>query len=323
MSSATGSLPVRAESTSARHDEQPARVDCAIVIVTYNSSSHIDRLLDSLPAAAEGLSIRCIVVDNDSPDNTVEKLRAREDITLVETGANLGYAGAINIGRLHAGPCSSILVLNPDLEVEPGTISRLYAALDSPDVGIAVPTLLDGDGHLYPSLRREPTAIRSLGEALLGNHLPKRPGFLSEIHRDHRTYEDPRDVAWAGGAALLISAACNDDVGAWDDQRFFLYSEETDFARRARSLGYRIRYVPSARAIHENGGSGRAPALSALMTVNRIRYFEKYHQRPATSLFRIAVALHCLLRCTDADQRSALKAVCRRSGWSKLPGGRA
>jgi GT2 family glycosyltransferase len=303
-------------------DRAPDHVDCAVIVVTYNSVAHIEEMLDSLAPAADGLRIRCILVDNDSQDSTVEVVRSRSDVVVVETGSNLGYAGAINVGRMHAGPCSSILVLNPDLVLEPGAITNLYAALESPGVGIAVPMLLDNEGELYPSLRREPSAMRSLGEALLGSRFPRRPAFSSEIHRDHRTYRDSRDVAWAGGAAMLISAECDRDVGAWDDQRFFLYSEETDYQRRARSLGYHVRYTPSARARHENGGSGRAPALSSLMSVNRIRYFEKYHRRPASSLFRFAVALHCLLRFADPDQRAALLAVCRRSRWSALPGGR-
>ena len=56
------------------------------------------------------------------------------------------------------------------------------------------------------------------------------------------------------------------------------------------------------------------------MAVNRIRYYEKYHRRPATSLFRTIVALHYLVRSADPDQRVALKAVIRRSRWPGLPG---
>ena len=54
--------------------------------------------------------------------------------------------------------------------------------------------------------------------------------------------------------------------------------------REPVGCGYRVRYVPTARARHEDGGSGRSPALGALLAVNRVRYYEKYHRRPATSL---------------------------------------
>ena len=296
------------------------QVDCGVIVVTYNSARHIERLFDSLPAAAEGLRTRCVVVDNSSSDETMPILRSQDEVIAVEAGGNLGYAGAINLARTLIGPCSSLLILNPDLVLEPQAITRLYQMLDQPDVGVAVPMLLNDDGSLYLSTRREPSVLRALGEAFFGAHWPGRPGWLSETIRDRYAYEYPRDVAWAGGAALLISAACNGAVGDWDDGRFFLYSEETDFAARARRYGYRVRYVPTARVRHEDGGSGRSPALGALMAVNRVRYYEKYHRRPATSLFRAAVALHYLLRSADPDERMALRALTKRSRWKDLPG---
>jgi N-acetylglucosaminyl-diphospho-decaprenol L-rhamnosyltransferase len=296
--------------------------ECAIVVVSYNSARHIEALLDSVPAAAPGRPARCLVVDNGSTDGTVAILRARGDVTVVEAGENLGYAGAINLARkliTHAGPC---VILNPDLVLEAGALARLYQALDAPGVGIAVPKVLNGDGSLYPSLRREPSPVRALGDALFGRHLPRRPGWLSETIWDRRVYDSGRDVAWGGGAALAVSQACGDAVGDWDEGRFFLYSEDTDFAARARAHGYRIRYVPEARIRHEGGGSGRSPELAALMAVNRVRYYEKYHRHPSTSCFRAVVALHHLLRVTDHRSRVALRAVVRRSAWPDLPGSR-
>ncbi len=298
---------------------EPELVDCAIIVVTYNSARHIASALDSLPAAAEGLRIRCLVVDNDSQDDTAAIVRARDDAVLIEAGGNLGYAGAINLGRASCGPCSSMLILNPDVMLETGAITRLHEALGKPGVGIAVPRLLNEDGSLFLTLRREPSPTRALGDAIFGARVPWRPGWVGETVRNPRAYDSPQNVAWAGGAVMLVSAECDRAVGGWDD-RFFLYSEETDFATRARRCGYRIRYVPAARVRHEDGGSGRSPTLGALLAVNRIRYYEKYHRRPATSLFRSAVALHHLLRWHDPDERVALKAVCLRSRWSALPG---
>jgi GT2 family glycosyltransferase len=295
-------------------------VDCGIIVVSYNSARHIERLLDSLAAATVALKTRCIVVDNGSSDHTTSIVRARDDAILVGADRNLGYAGGINLARSLIGPCSALLILNPDLVVEPGAVARLYEKLQQPGVGITVPMLLDDDGSLYLSARREPSVPRALGDALFGAKIPQRPGWLSEIIRDHRAYQYEQDVAWAGGAVLLISATCHDAVGDWDDSRFFLYSEETDFATRARQCGYRLRYIPTARVRHEDGGSGRSPALGALLAVNRVRYYEKYHRRPATSLFRAAVALHYFLRSADPDQRVALSALVRRSRWKRLPG---
>lgn len=325
MSTSTvGPASVRTPSTVLTADASPAAthdqtVDCTVVVVTYNSADHVSALLDSLPDAAGDLQIRVVVVDNGSRDGTVELLRARRDATLIETGRNLGYAGGINVARAACGPCSSILILNPDLELEPGAIVHLYEALDSPGVGAAVPMLLNEDGSRFFTLRREPSPGRALGDALFGARFPGRAACLSETIYDAGAYHRSIDVAWAGGAALLISCDCDSTVGAWDSDRFFLYSEETDFFRRARLCGYKVRSVPTARARHVGGGSGGAPALAALLAVNRIRYYEKYHGRAISHVFRAAVVIHYLLRSRSPREREALKAVSRRSRWSRLP----
>ena len=299
------------------------RVDCTVIVVSYNSGRHLERLFDSLAVAAAGLRIRCIMVDNGSQDETIKIGRSRDDVEVIETGQNLGYAGAINVGRAHAGPATALLVLNPDLVLEPAAITELLRAINDPEVGIAVPMLLTEHGDLYPSLRREPSLTRALGDAIFGGRMANRPQWLGETIRGKSAYEHPLDVAWAGGAALLISAVCNDAVGDWDDARFFLYSEETDFAARVRRHGFRVRYVPAARVRHEDGGSGRSPALGALLAVNRVRYYEKYHARLAVLVFRAIVILHYLLRSADPGQRVALRALIRRSRWRSLPGGRS
>lgn len=155
-------------------DNSGGDVDCGIVIVTYNSERHIGKLLDSLPAAVGGLSTRCLVVDNASADQTVLAIRDRGDACAVEAGRNLGYAGAINLARARIGSCSALLVLNPDLVLEPGAVTELYRALAQPGTGIAVPRLLSDDGRLYLSTRREPSLSRALGEALFGGRWPAR-----------------------------------------------------------------------------------------------------------------------------------------------------
>jgi N-acetylglucosaminyl-diphospho-decaprenol L-rhamnosyltransferase len=316
-----GVVPPSQHSGGSRGVVPPSQhsVDCAIVVVTYNSARHISRLLDSIPAACAGITARCVVVDNGSADRTAELVRGHPAVTLVETGSNLGYAGAINVGRRHAGQHAALVVLNPDVVLEPGAISRLRATLTDQRVGVAVPRLLNEDGSLYLSLRREPTPLRALGEAIFGSHLPGRPAWLAETIRAPDFYRHEQHVAWAGGAALIISAACCNAVGDWDSDRFFLYAEETDFAARARAAGFQIRYIPDATVRHEGGGSGQSPGLTALMAVNRIRYYEKYHRRPATSLFRAAVALDCLLRSASAGHRYALATVTLRSRWHRLP----
>ena len=310
-------------SASVRSDRDlrdPDRVDCGVIIVTHNSADDLGRLLPSLPAATKGLRIRTVVVDNASSDDTWAKILAYDAVLGISAGGNLGYAGAINVGREHVGPCDSLLVLNADLFLEPGSVGALFEALKESDAGVAVPKILDEEGRLYLSLRREPTLIRALCDACLGSRLGSRPGWSSEIVHDHAVYGGTQTVEWASGAALLIRDGCDRDVGPWDDREFFLYSEETDFFRRARLAGHRCVYVPNARVLHRLGGSGRSPELTALMAVNRVRYYEKYHHRTFSGLFRAVVALGEMLRVTDPWHRLAFRTVLRRKSWAELPG---
>jgi GT2 family glycosyltransferase len=306
--------------TADRDLRDPNRVDCGVIIVTYNNAGDLDRLLGSLPAATEGLRIRTVIVDNASSDGTWTEIQALDDVIAISAGGNLGYAGAINVGREHVGACESVLVLNADLFLEPRSVVTLFEALKRSHAGVAVPMILDEMGHLYPSLRREPTLIRALCDACLGARLGSRPSWMSETIHTHAEYCGAQMVEWASGAALMISDGCNRDVGGWDDGRFFLYSEETDFFKRARLAKYRCVYVPSARVRHRLGGSGRSPELAALMAVNRIRYYKKYHRRPYSSLFRAVVALGEILRAKNPEHRSAFRFVIRRKSWASLPG---
>jgi GT2 family glycosyltransferase len=183
-------------------------------------------------------------------------------------------------------------------------------------VGIAVPIILGSDGHAEPSLRREPSLTRALGDALFGRRFASRPGWLSEMVWDRDAYHRPHRVDWATGAAAMVSAACDAAVGDWD-ARFFLYSEEVDHAARARDAGFTIEFVPAARVCHRAGGSGSCDALVALLAVNRIRYMEKRGRN--TGAYRMTVALHELLRAFNPGHRLALKMVMRRSSWASLP----
>lgn len=287
--------------------------DCTAIVVTYNSAADIGGLLASLPAAAAGLSLRVVVVDNGSRDATTEIVSGHQDVICVRAGANTGYAAGVNLGREHAGRCAALLVLNPDLVLEPGAIAELYAALTTNHgTGAVVPALLDGAGHRHLSVRREPTITRALGDALLGGHLGGRPGRFSEIVRDGDRYRHRHPIDWATGAAIMVSARCDRDVGGWDES-FFLYSEEVDYATRIRRAGYLIEYVPAAVARHRGGGSGARRELVALMAINRVRYAEKHGGSPRA--YRAAVLLHELLRAGDPGHRAALRALLRRSRW--------
>ncbi len=314
--------PGEADRPGARTGGLDDVADCAVIVVAYRSAGDLPGLLDTLPAAAGGLRLRVVVVDNDSGDDIAGALAGRAGVTLVPAGGNLGYAGGINVGRRHTGPARAVAVLNPDLRLAPGALRLLVDAVTAPGGGAAVPRFVEESGATFRSLRREPSIGRALGDALLGARWPTRPGWLSELVWSPAAYRETSTVDWATGAVLVLSAEADALVGAWDDQRFFLYCEETDYSRRLRAAGLAIRYVPDAVVRHRGGGSGTAPELTALNTVNRVRYYRKHHGRLAGAAFRATVVVHELLRVHRAPNRLALRAVLSERRWAGLPGGR-
>jgi GT2 family glycosyltransferase len=201
----------------------------------------------------------------------------------------------------------------------PDAITRLFEAINDNQIGAVVPLMLDDDGATYPSLRREPSLTRAIGDALFGSKMWRnRPAFLSELDYRPASYVVRHDVDWATGAALLVPAAVAREVGEWWDE-FPIYSEETDYFRRIREIGRRIRFEPAAVVRHRRGGSGASPGLAALMAVNRIRYVERYHGREYTALFRAVVALAEGLRSYDPVHRRSLAFILNRRRWEQLP----
>ncbi|QEO16222.1 glycosyltransferase family 2 protein [Agromyces intestinalis] len=293
-------------------------VDVAIVVVTYQSADDLDRLIASLRHEAGHQRLRVIVADNASSDATLHVARGHSDLVVAETGGNLGYAGGINAAMASIGEADAILVLNPDLVVEPGAVAALRARLRESRAGIVVPKILDADGETYPSIRREPTLLRALGDAAFGSRFASRPGAFAEVVSDGGAYENAHPLDWATGAALLIDAGAARTIGPWDE-RFFLYSEETDFFRRARDLGYAVWFEPTAVVRHTQGGSGASVDLERLMAVNRIRYARKHHGRVAAAAYRGAVVLHELARAWMPAHRATLRTVASERTWADLP----
>lgn len=281
--------------------------DVAVVIVTYNSAQVVGQLLDSLPQALGGLSADVVVVDNGSQDSTCELLEARSDCRVVRS-VNLGYAAGINRGVREAGRAPMVLVLNPDVVLAEGCVTRLAAALALPRTAVVAPRVLDADGSLQYSLRRESSILRSIGL-----NFTRWPVFSEYVGRE-QDYDLAHTVDWALGAVLLFSRKCFDDLGGWDET-FFLYSEETDFSLRARDRGWLTRYEPTAVASHIGGASGRSDSTHAMLIVNRVRLYRRRHGAAASWLYyavNIASELSWALR-GHRESRASVRALLKPS----------
>ncbi|MDP8931591.1 MAG: glycosyltransferase family 2 protein, partial [Actinomycetota bacterium] len=197
------------------------RPEVTLVVVTYNSAQLLRAFFDALASAlADVDSYEVVVADNASWDETLELVsELAPAATVVRLGRNAGYAAGINaaVARAVKG-ARAVLVCNPDVRLHPGSVRRLLDALASPagtapeavspEVGIVVPRLVEADGTLALSLRREPKVLRALGEALLGGRRAGRFAALGEVVCDPRCYQRPGSADWASGAVMLVSRRC-------------------------------------------------------------------------------------------------------------------
>jgi N-acetylglucosaminyl-diphospho-decaprenol L-rhamnosyltransferase len=265
--------------------------ELSIVIVTYNSAAVLPGLLDSLPAGLSGIArFETIVVDNDSRDNSVDiALTHPTRPRIIRMGRNAGYAAAINAGAATVGPDADLLILNPDIRLHPGAARLLVDRLTDTSVGVAVPRLLEADGRISWSIRREPSVVTGWTDAILGGKRAGRIG-TGEVVLDPAVYDREGPIDWATGAMLAVSARVRRIVGDWDES-FFLYMEEVDYMRRVRECGFSVVYVPQAQAMHIGGEYSVNPRLSALLSANRIRYHRRHHGPISTAAFRLSVIL--------------------------------
>ncbi len=309
-----------------RGDRGADRLSVSVVIVTYNSSKVLGGCLDSLPAGLQGVDVAEIVVaDNASTDGVVALAEERNisGLRIVHVGRNAGYAAAINTAVETLKESDSILVLNPDVRLRPGSVFALAGALQNLGVGIAVPRLVAPTGELQYSLRREPSLGRAVAEALLGGDRADRLAGLGERITDPRRYDVSAPAVWATGAVMLISRAALRAIGSWDES-FLLYSEETEFALRAADHGWQLWFEAGAEAVHIGGESRTKPMLAALLAVNRVRLYRRRHRTIAGFSYYVAVTFGEALRAAAGRQtsRAALGALLFRSRRLRvLPGG--
>lgn len=287
-------------------------VETTLVVVTYNSADLLEDFFASLPAALAGVeSYRIVVSDNASSDDSIALVKALcPEALIVTSDTNRGYSAALNAAVAASGPTESVLTLNDDIRLGPGAVRTLIDELASDaEAGMAAPRLVDGDGHLLLSQRREPTVARAFGEAILGGDRAGRHEKLGSVVQDEEMYNRVSHPTWASGCALLISDSCWQSMGNWDES-LFLYSEDVEYALRARDAGFTVRFVPTAEAVHLVGPSHKDPRLWSMLVWNRYRLYRRRHGAVRSGLFRLGLLLNEVLRAVVGSE------VHRAGAWA-------
>jgi N-acetylglucosaminyl-diphospho-decaprenol L-rhamnosyltransferase len=237
----------------------PTRV--TVITVSFGSAPVLPALLDSIElATAEPTPV--IVVDNADHDDDVREIAEARGLGYLPL-PNPGYGGAVNAAVRRFGVSTDwLLIVNPDVTLEPGSIDLLVATGETDAaIGAVGPLILDDDGAVYPSARRLPSLAYGTGHALLGRIWPANP--WSTAYRRANEAPIPRDAEWLSGACALVRREAFERIGGFDDS-FFMYFEDVDLGARLLQAGYRNRYEPRA-IVHHSGAHSTERSLS-LMT---------------------------------------------------------
>jgi GT2 family glycosyltransferase len=270
-----------------------SRPDVSVIVVTHNGCDMALRVLHTARGAAGPIDAEWLVVDSGSTDGTPDAIeRELPDVSVIRR-PNIGFAAGNNVA-LRAARGRYLLLLNPDIEIVDGSLADLVAAMDErPEVGIGSAVTHYPDGVLQETIRRFPSPMRQLGEALMLTRLP-RFAHLTEDECRPEVYEREQSADWLSGSFLLARREAVAQAGGMDE-RFFLFSEETDWCLRVRRVGWDIRHFPTMRLTHHTGRSER-PDLFAQNSYSKVLYARKHFALPSRTAFRAALALRHAVR---------------------------
>jgi hypothetical protein len=227
-----------------------------IVIVNWNAGSQLRECLEAIVGAQRGeVRLRSvIVVDNGSTDSSLNGVnRIPLPLKTILNDSNRGFAAACNQGARNSN-ADYLLFLNPDTRVRSNGLAGPIAFMErrgNEQIGIVGIQLLDDSGRITQTCARFPTVTRFVTKMFaLDRMFPSRfpPHFMTEW-----SHTETRQVDQVMGAYFLIRRALFDQLGGFDE-RFFVYFEEVDLARRALSEGWTTFYFSDAQSYHRGGG---------------------------------------------------------------------
>jgi N-acetylglucosaminyl-diphospho-decaprenol L-rhamnosyltransferase len=253
-------------------------------VVNTNRREHLLACLDAIRSTHPvGIDYEVLVLDNASDDGSADAVRdLHPEARVIARERRTGKAENDTELLRDAGG-RYCLLLNEDSELQPGATAALLAALDeNPGAAAAGAQLLSTDGAPKACAWRLP----GVGTALAGALFLHR--WVTVQSRGSTT----RAVGWVQSSAMLVRRDAAAEVGYLAPE-FFVYSDETDFCKRLGDAGWRVLYVPAARAVHHDQLSTDPLARTRRIVEfhrNRELYMRKHHSRLAAALARALTA---------------------------------
>jgi GT2 family glycosyltransferase len=283
-----------------------------VIVLSWNGRDDTLRCLESLEGVARR-DVRVICVDNGSTDGSIEAVRDRfPKVTLIEAGANLGYAGGNNLGLEDAlaNGAQWVVLVNNDATVAENVIDGFERAISArPRAGIL-------GGKVYFADRPETVWFAGQRVSTLLGYSGRPRGYG---RHDGPRYSQVGETGRTVGALMAISREAVDAVGLLDED-LFAYVEDVDWALRVRAAGFDVVFAPEAKAWHRvsasTGGEARSTHTLYYGVRNTIVVLER--RRPlgrfGNALRRCSiVGTFAVFALSRPDRRAALSAV--REGW--------
>lgn len=281
--------------------------EVSIIIVSWNAREYLIGCLMSL--YEEDLPwAEIIVVDNGSSDGSPEAVAELfPEVRIIRSDENLGFAKANNIGIM-ASAGKYVCLINSDVVVLGGCLEDLKGRMDSdPSAGLVCPKVLNPDMTLQPTLRRFPSIKGALLSAI---------GLDSRNCMPHDSVIEAEAVS---GCFMLVRRAAIDQTGLLDE-RFFFYAEDKDWCRRIRNSGWKIIYLPEAKAVHYGGSSSSAAPVRFYIELHKanLKYWRKHNGSAWAAVYLAIVMFHQALRIGSAAIIFTLRPGRRTSEASKV-----
>ena len=220
----------------------------AVVILNYNTRSHLETYLPSVLQNSPGA--RIVVADNGSPDDSVAFLREKyPQVELLDLQYNYGFAQGYNEALKHV-QADIYVILNSDVEVTPGWIEPIVEAMrKNPSIAIAQPKIL-----AWTEKTRFEYAGASGGWIDYLGYPFCRGRIFNHREEDRGQYDTPQECFWASGAAFFIRAELYHTFGGFDGD-YFAHNEEIDLCWRVKRAGYSVQCIPQSVVYHLGGGT--------------------------------------------------------------------
>ncbi len=249
-----------AQQTSPTDHDNAERLPVAVVVINYNAGALLTECVALILKTTDSI----IIVDNASTDSSLltltDQFRNEPRLSIIRNTTNLGFSAGCNIGCKKANE-RYILFLNPDCILKADSLQYLLQALEAdPKAGMAGGHIQNPDGSEQGGGRRDiPSPWRAFVRASGLYRLEKFwPQLFPDFHLHKKPLPDkPVEVEATTGAMMLVRREALQEVGGWDEG-YFLHCEDLDLCMRFRQKGWKILFVPDAKAIHYQGTCSKA-----------------------------------------------------------------